>query len=473
MDPGDIAFKSNFATMDASTGIVVQRRADRQFEEEGPVLCAALDNMSIPGYPDYSINVKYATEHRCGVVIRGPLLTDAISGTDPLKDNLPLLAAQPLEDSHEALRTADVVNAASDAIRAVLERHPINEERKKRGKCPANVVLLRGCGCRLALKPFELLHGMRAAIVSPTKIIAGLGMCAGMDVLNVPGTTGDYRTLFHKKAAAIAQALIGNKVEKKSVTTTTTPCSQQMDEEMTTPHASIGTSNTAERKAQKKSSIENSFNCYDFAFLHVKAVDDAGHDGNVGLKVAYISVVDTMIGQLIRLLWQHEQQQAHSVNHAERNDTAATLTSQAASLSRYTIVVTGDHSTPVEFTDHSHEPVPFAIAHVRDVVHAIGGTAMLEQLIPGLGEISHPAPVASNGTDAALSVSNSSFTSMNGKANGSGHGMHGARSMNVQCSSDPVCRFSEIDAVQGVLGRFPGSQVMPLIQQFARRSVLD
>jgi 2,3-bisphosphoglycerate-independent phosphoglycerate mutase len=53
-----------------------------------------------------------------------------------------------------------------------------------------------------------------------------------------------------------------------------------------------------------------------------------------------------MVGQLLRLLWSEERR----------------------GNGRYSIVVTGDHSTPVEFGDHSHEPVPFAIAHVRHVV---------------------------------------------------------------------------------------------------------
>lgn len=42
MQPGDIAFKSNFATM-GDMGIVAKRRADRRFEEEGPILCQALN----------------------------------------------------------------------------------------------------------------------------------------------------------------------------------------------------------------------------------------------------------------------------------------------------------------------------------------------------------------------------------------------------------------------------------------------
>ena len=46
MAPGDIAFKCNFATVDTNTNIVVKRRADRHFEDVGPVLCDALDGKS-------------------------------------------------------------------------------------------------------------------------------------------------------------------------------------------------------------------------------------------------------------------------------------------------------------------------------------------------------------------------------------------------------------------------------------------
>ena len=48
---------------------------------------------AIPGFPQHAVAVRYATEHRCGVVVRGAGLCDAISGTDPLRDNLPLQAS--------------------------------------------------------------------------------------------------------------------------------------------------------------------------------------------------------------------------------------------------------------------------------------------------------------------------------------------------------------------------------------------
>jgi 2,3-diphosphopglycerate-independent phosphoglycerate mutase len=207
MAPGDIAFKSNFATLDPQAGIVLRRRADRRFEDLGPVLCAALDRLRLPSFPQHTVSVKYATEHRCGVVVRGPGLSDQISGTDPLKDNLPLLRAQPLDDSPEAAHTAAVVNELSDCMRQVLESHPINAQRVAEGKPPANVVLLRGCGSRLALQEFQQRHGLRACMLAPTKIIAGLGMSLGISVLQVPGTTGDYRTLFHRCAVVLCTCL--------------------------------------------------------------------------------------------------------------------------------------------------------------------------------------------------------------------------------------------------------------------------
>ena len=46
--------------------------------------------LSLPGFPEHTVRVKYATEHRCGVAVSGPGLTDAVSGTDPLRDGLPL-----------------------------------------------------------------------------------------------------------------------------------------------------------------------------------------------------------------------------------------------------------------------------------------------------------------------------------------------------------------------------------------------
>lgn len=76
---------------------------------------------------------------------------------------------------------------------------------------------------------------MKSFLIAPTCIIAGLGTTAGMDIIQVPGATGDYHTNFQAKTNAAVENLTQGK--------------------------------------------------YDFGFLHIKAVDDAGHDRNVNLKV--------------------------------------------------------------------------------------------------------------------------------------------------------------------------------------------
>ncbi len=66
-----------------------------------------------------------------------------------------------------------MVNELNLEIRKILSAHPINAERTAQGLNAANVVLLRGCGCRIKVPSFAELHGMRACLVAPTKIIAG------------------------------------------------------------------------------------------------------------------------------------------------------------------------------------------------------------------------------------------------------------------------------------------------------------
>ncbi|CAN0916278.1 2,3-bisphosphoglycerate-independent phosphoglycerate mutase 1 [Linum grandiflorum] len=241
MSPGDIAFKSNFATLDEKSGIVTSRRADRHFEEEGPILCKALDGMKLPSFPEYEVRVRYATEHRCGVVVKGPKLSGNISGTDPLKDNRLLLKAEALDSTDEARHTAVVVNELSREISKILASHPVNAKRASEGKNIANVVLLRGCGIRIQVPSFEQKHGLWPCMVAPTKIIAGLGMSLDIDILEAPGATGDYRTLLTSKATAIANAL--------SAPVSSTP--------------NVFVPGEDEQKAGRSDG-------YDFGFLHVK-----------------------------------------------------------------------------------------------------------------------------------------------------------------------------------------------------------
>ncbi|XP_027188592.1 uncharacterized protein [Cicer arietinum] len=394
MLPGDIAFKSNFATLDEKTGIVTSRRADRHFEEEGPILCAALDGMKLPSFPQYEVRVRYATEHRCGVVVKGPNLSGNISGTDPLKDNRLLLKAEALDDSHEAKNTATVVNELSKEITKILVSHPVNAKRVAEGKNVANVVLLRGCGIRIEVTPFVEKHGLMPCMVAPTKIIAGLGLSLGIDILEAPGATGDYRTLLTSKATAIAKAL----------SAPLHSCPQ------------VFVPGEDEHKAGR-------LDGYDFGFLHIKAIDDAGHDKASILKVKALEAVDTAIGQLARLL----------------------LEAESTGKFQFFLCVTGDHSTPVEYGDHSFEPVPFAICRLKDFVGAIG-----ESVIRRISLDPFPLPSVKSGEDLTWNLE--------------------TEEREAKCSrsysGDSVHELNEIAAARGCLGRFPGAEMMGVIKNF-------
>lgn len=292
---GDIAFKSNFATLDEQTGIVVSRRADRNFTAMGPILCQYLSDhladlgILDPKFAGYSVKVQYATEHRCGVRLRGPGLTDEIVGTDPLRDNLPLIASQALDnavDGDRARFTAELVNAISKQIIHLLREHPINVQRAQQNLPLANCVLLRGAGVRIQTPVFKFISPTAENVmIAPTCCIRGLGICIGLEVLVPEGTTGDYESNLLAKA-----------------------------------ECAIDLFSSSSRNVE-------------FVFLHVKCVDDAGHDADPQLKMRMIEKCDVMIGQLV-----------------------AKLPADVA------ICVTGDHSTPCYFADHSHEPVPFLVS---------------------------------------------------------------------------------------------------------------
>lgn len=138
------------------------------------------------------------------------------------------------------------------------------------------------------------------------------------------------------------------------------------------------------------------------------------------LKVKVFEAVDTMVAQLARLLWEAEKQTG----------------------TPYSICITGDHSTPVEYGDHSYEPVPFTICHVRDFVKAKGG----EKVVLATDLATFPLPVH----DAANLPIDIDASPAPSKA----------------VAGDSVSRFGEIAAARGCLGRFTGSEMMGVIKHY-------
>lgn len=334
MESGDIAFKSNFATLDESSQIVVSRRADRNFEVVGPELCNYLNLKFKAFYDEYQITFQYATEHRCGIRIRGPGLSDRITNTDPLKDGLALRHSSPLagfEEDLSAKNTSKLINDISSRITEFLNLHPLSAQRRAENKPAVNCILFRGCGMVANYPNFidkhEDLNTSHCFGIAPTCMIKGFLSTIGIPTLShldhdcLKLATGSFNSdLVNGKARAYVA-----EIEK------------------------------CLRNAKSQESI--------FTFLHVKAVDDAGHDNRLDLKIQNIEKVDDMLKFILDYF--------QAIPSNTPNITGPIIDNRPFNM---TIMLTGDHSTLVSTGDHSTEPVPITLFHLKPREHILNST---------------------------------------------------------------------------------------------------
>lgn len=125
----------------------------------------------------------------------------------------------------------------------VLADHPVNRKRIAEGKRPANSIWLWGEGKRPAMEPVQQRYGISGSLISAVDLLKGIGVCSGLDVLEVEGATGYLDTNYQGKVDAALESL----------------------------------------KTQ------------DFVLVHVEAPDEAGHQGSVRDKVQAIEDFDAKI----------------------------------------------------------------------------------------------------------------------------------------------------------------------------------
>lgn len=198
---------------------------------------------------------------------------------EPFRD-LMIKATEP-----EAKATADFLNRVTLRSQELLAKHPVNMKRIAEGKEPANSIWLWSPGYRPAMEKLTDRFGLKSgAVISAVDLIKGIGVYAGLEPIYVDGATGLYDTNYEGKAAAALKALAEN----------------------------------------------------DFVFLHIEASDEAGHEGDVELKVKTIEYLDDRI---VRPIMEEVAQWGEPV----------------------TIALLPDHPTPVETGKHTPTPVPFVI----------------------------------------------------------------------------------------------------------------
>ncbi|MFB6490483.1 MAG: 2,3-bisphosphoglycerate-independent phosphoglycerate mutase [Thermoproteus sp. AZ2] len=249
--PGDVAFRTNLATIDAK-GIVVDRRAGRYVApEEAREVEAIMAKIGEEVERRFGVSVVYKStvEHRGVLVLRGPV-SHKVSDTDPHKVGEPLAPAKPLDGGKEAQTTAEVVNEITRLFVEYSKGLEANKRRSERNEPLINAILIRGGGYMPAIEPLAQRYRVRAAAIAGVALIRGVAKSVGMDVYAAEGLGG---TKFDKFEAAVRLAI----------------------------------------DLMKR---------YDLVFLHVKGTDSASHDGDFKGKVSVVERLDEALRPYAEIL---------------------------------------------------------------------------------------------------------------------------------------------------------------------------
>ena len=207
----EIAFRANFATVDPETRRLIDRRVGRNLlTEEARELAKALDGMELGIYDGYA-RVKATVGHRAVVIIgsRTHRLSPYVSNSDPayarkgllsvaVRDFEPVLKyIEPLEDTEEARRTAELANRFIDEAIRILDKHPVNEARRKRGLLPGNAILLRDAGGSIPrATPLPEKYGLKFAVLAEMPVEIGIGRIFGADTVALEPPIGDPKEIY-------------------------------------------------------------------------------------------------------------------------------------------------------------------------------------------------------------------------------------------------------------------------------------
>ena len=186
----------------------------------------------------------------------------------------------------EANETADLINDLILKSQELLAKHPINLKRISEGKDPANSIWPWSPGYKPSMQTMSELYGIKKGVViSAVDLIRGIGVYAGLEPIIVDGATGLFDTNYEGKTEAAINALKGDA---------------------------------------------------DFVFLHIEASDEAGHEGDVALKIKTIEYLDNrVLSPLIDAMNDIDEDVA--------------------------IAVLPDHPTPCRLRTHTADAVPFLI----------------------------------------------------------------------------------------------------------------
>ena len=231
LETGDVAYRCNLVTVEDNT--MVDFSAGHISSEEGAELFSSLQQ-EIPG-----VMVKAGVSYRNLLVVHN----GKGAATTPPHD----IVGQGISPYLPKGGDAELLQQCMEKSRHVFDRHPVNAARKKAGKRMATRIWPWSGGHKPAFPLFFKKYGKKGGIISAVDLLKGIGRCAGMEVIQVPGATGYLDTDYDAKARYALEAM-GH---------------------------------------------------LDFLYLHIEAPDEAGHMGSIEEKVKAIERVDDVVGMIL------------------------------------------------------------------------------------------------------------------------------------------------------------------------------
>ena len=204
LQPAEIAVRANFATLENQQGdlMVVDRRAGR-ISEDTAELAAFLKTVDLGD--GVTARLQPTDQHRCVLVLSGPGLDPGVSDTDPGDRAMPVLLKQCRPLVADAAITAEKIDRFIQTAHRRLAGHPVNQERIKAGKLPANGVITRGAGVGFRLENVVRNRGVAPAVVAGCNTVIGLSRMLGFEVKTDPRFTAAANTdLLAKMEMAVA-----------------------------------------------------------------------------------------------------------------------------------------------------------------------------------------------------------------------------------------------------------------------------
>ena len=275
MEPDDIIFRCNVVTLTEDEPYPEKTIVDHSSGEISTAEADQLMDAIREAFNDETFQFYTGTSYRHIMVWKhGRLAT-----LEPPHDHL-------TQKTGPFLPKEEVLKQFMEKSFDILNNHPVNLKRAAEGKRKANSLWYWGAGTKPSLSSFEEKTGLKGAVISAVDLLKGIAVGANMHICQVEGATGSIDTNYEGKAQATIDALLKE-------------------------------------------------GC-DFAYIHVEAPDEMGHQGELDHKILAIEDLDSRIIAPVRKAMEEAGED-------------------------YRMLVLPDHPTPLRIRTHSPEPVPYVL----------------------------------------------------------------------------------------------------------------